>query len=137
MTVDLQNLIDNLQLDKKLLAKVLFPDAIHPDMALSRLLSKRSKMDEQQLFALATFCGTSVDSLYASQQHWKMNVQNNLIRFTQGPYTALYDPSSGITRILHLEKQIALHTISHSMLPLTEYLQSIHTIITNQLTQES
>lgn len=137
MTVDLQNLIDNLQLDKKLLARALFPDAVHPDMALSRLLSKRSKMDETQLYALATLTGQSVDALYAPQLHWKMNVQNNCIRFTNGDYTALYEPSSGITRILLLQKQIALHTLSSTTQPLSEYLQSINQIIINQSTQES
>lgn len=132
MTVDLQNIIDNFQLDKKLVAKILFPDAMRPDMALSRLLSKRSKMDESQLFALATLTGVSVDSLYAPAKHWKMTAQNNILRFTNGDYTALYDAQTGITKILLFEKQIAIHTLSNTTQPLSEYLQSLNQIIINQ-----
>ena len=136
MRVDLQNLIDNLQLDKKALAKVLFPKSLHPDLALSRLMTKRSKMDEQQVYVLATYTGMSVDSLYKPAMYWKHEVMNNRVRFTNGDYTALYDPATGITKILLLNKQIALHTLSGNMQPLSEYLQQLNQIILTQQIQE-
>ncbi len=137
MTVDLSNLITTLGLDKKTLARVLFPHTKHPDIVLSRALQKRSKLDEQQLFALATFTGFSIDALYKSAMFWKSVTQNHIIRFTNGQYTALYDTNTGITKILLLGKQIALHTLSSKTTTITEYFQSINQLIIKQSIQKS
>ena len=132
MTVDLADLIHKLSLDKKLLAKVLFPENSRPMLALSRLVTGRSRLNDEQLFRLSTFTNLPVDALYKSSAYWKSITQNHSIRFTNGNYTALYDSQTGIVKVLHLNKQIAVHVIAPKVVTLTEFLQSINLIIVKQ-----
>lgn len=137
MRIDLHTIIETYELDKKLLAKILFPKAVHPDLALTRLISKRSMLNEKQIYFLSTFTGISVGTLYEPQLFWKATTYDRCIRFTNGEYTALYDPETGITKILMLSKEIAIHTISNKVLPLSEYLKSINQIIIKTKIQTS
>jgi hypothetical protein len=132
MTVDLADLIDKLRLDKKVLAKVLFPEFKRRDLALSRYLNNRTRLNDEQLYRLSTFTGLPIDSLYKSSVHWKSVTQGSKTRFTWGEYTALYDQETGIVKVLHLSKQIALHVIAPKVITLTEFLQSINSIIVKQ-----
>lgn len=136
MRIELQTLIDQLHLSKKDVALVMFPDSGYPLMSLNRLLVGRSRLNEWQVYRLATYTGLSIDALYDSQMFWKYAERDNMLRFTNSKYTALYDPQTGITKILLLEKQIAVHTLSPKTVTLEEYLTSINQIIINQSIQK-
>lgn len=132
MTVDLADLIHKLNLDKKLLAKVLFPKSKRAALSLSRLLTSRTKLNDEQLYRLSTFTGLPVDALYKSSAYWKSITQGSKTRFTNGDYTALYDQETGSVKVLLLNKQIAVHVIAPKIITLTEFLQSINSIIVKQ-----
>jgi hypothetical protein len=132
MNIDLRTLIQARNLDKKELAKVLFPKAKHPAMALARLLSGRAKMNEQQIYRLSMFSGLSIDALYYESLHWKQVAHNGLIRFTLDDYSAIYSPTMGITKIYHLESLLATHVLSSPNQPLSDYLTEINRIVINK-----
>jgi hypothetical protein len=132
MNIDLKKLIDSRNLDKKELAKVLFPKAKHPAPALARILSGKAQMQEAQIYRLSMLSGLSIDALYYESLNWKQTVKNGLIRFTLDNYSAIYSPETGITKIYHLESLLATHVLSSPNQPLSDYLTEINRIVINK-----
>lgn len=132
MNIDVKKLITVRKLDKKELSKVLYPKAKHPSPALSRLLSGKSKLSEEQIYRLAMFTGLSIDALYYDSMQWSMKSSDSLIRFTLDNYSAIYSPQTGITKIYHLESLLATHVISTPNQPLSDYLTEINRIVINK-----
>lgn len=132
MNINLRKLIQDRKLNRSHLAQVLFPTNKHPNVALTRLLAGRSKLVEDQIFRLAMFTGLSVDALYAESLHWKHTAQNGLVRFTMDEYSAVYSPTTGITKVYHLESLLATHIISKPNQPLQDYLTEINQIVINK-----
>lgn len=132
MNIDLKKLIDSRNLDKKELAKVLFPKAKHPAPALARILAGKAQMQEAQIYRLSMLSGLSIDALYYESLNWKQTVKNGLIRFTLDNYSAIYSPETGITKIYHLESLLATHVLSSPNQPLSDYLTEINRIVINK-----
>lgn len=136
MIIDLENLIQNLKINRKELAQILFPKSAHPIQGLNRLISRRTMLDEQQLYRLSTYTGLSIDAMYDPAMFWKATVNGEHIRFTNGDYTALYDPETGITKITLFNSRIAIHVISARTQTLKDFLSEINQIIINKKIQE-
>jgi hypothetical protein len=132
MRINLRLLIQTLSLDRKELARALFPGHKRPELALSRVVAKKSELRETQMLRLAIFSGLSIDALYESSAQWKMKVESDLIRFTRGEFVAVYSPKTGITKIYSLETVIATHFLSKPTQPLSEYLEEITRIVINK-----
>jgi len=132
MRINLKKLIEDRDLDRAQLAKVLFPDNLHPSVALTRCLSESTALKEEQIFRLSMFTNLSIDALYEESIQWKNRAQGGLVRFTRDEYTAVFSPETGITKIYHLESLMATHTISRGLTPLSEYLEEINNVIINK-----
>lgn len=134
MKIDLQNIIDLNDLDKKKLASELFPDAKFPIPAMSRILSGESLMNSEQLSKLAHMLDVSVDDLY-STGGWKMkgNKADNshVITFSASNYRAELDTKTWITKIYHKGSLFHESVIIDGKCPINEYLQTINTLILN------
>lgn len=131
MRINLKKLIQDRNLDKSTLAKVLFPANKHPSMALSRLMTNNMQLNEQQIYRLSIFAELSIDALFLDSHNWKHEVQNDLVRFTRDRYSAVYSPYTGITKIYHLDSLIATHTISQPTQSLASYLDDISKVVIN------
>ena len=132
MNIDLKKLIEVRKLDKKQLAKVLFPKAKHPTPALTRVLIGKSKLSEEQIYRLAMFSDLSIDALYFESMQWTMKSSDSIIRFTLDSYSAIYSPQTGITKIFHLETLLATHVMSAPNQPLSDYLTEKNRIVINK-----
>lgn len=132
MHIDLHKLIEDRKLNRSHLSQVLFPTHKHPAMALTRLLSKRTSLDEEQVFRLSMFTGLTVDALYRDSLHWKRSHTGGLVRFSRDKYSAVYSPTTGITKVYHLEKLLATHILSKPNQPLDVYLSEIDEIVINK-----
>ena len=132
MKIDLKKLIEVRKLDKKELAKVLYPKSKHSALALSRLLRDANKLSEEQIYRLSMFTGLSIDALYTDQMQWTMKSSDSWIRFTMDNFTAIYSPQTGVTKVYHLESLLATHVLSAPNQPLSEYLAEINRIVINK-----
>ena len=132
MNINLRQLIKDRKLDRAQLSVALFPTSKHPAMALTRLLSGRSKLSEQQIFRLAIHTGLTTDALYEQSHQWKQVSQGGLLRFIRDNYIAVYSPATGITKVYHLETLLATHILSAPNQPLSEYLSEINRIVINK-----
>lgn len=130
--INLAQLIQDRDLDRKQLAKVLFPKNLHPSQALTRVLANRTSLREEQVYRLSIFTGLSMEALYAGTLHWKMEAKEGLIRFTRDEYVAVYSATTGVTKIYRLDSLLATHTISKLNQPLEQYLEEINTIVTEK-----
>jgi hypothetical protein len=130
MRIDLNAIIVDRDLDRPTLAKVLFPSNEHPMPALNRVIQGRARLKEEQIYRLSLFTGLSIDALYKDPLYWKITQHEDLVRFSRDNYSAIYSPSTGITKIYHLESLIATQTISASNQLLADYFREIHEIIT-------
>ena len=130
--INLSQLIEDRNLDKAELAKVLFPKNLHSSHALTRALARGTSLKEEQVYRLSMFTGLSMESLYAGSLHWKMQAKDGLIRFTRDEFTAVYSAQTGLTKVYHLNSLLATHTLSKLNQPLDEYLQEISNIITQK-----
>ncbi len=132
MRIDLSKLIEERKLDKKALACVLFPNNNFPSMALQRVLQRETCLDEQQIYRLSVYCQLSIDALYSESMYWKQSSSNGLVRFSLDNYNAIYSPTTGITKIYDLESLFSTTLMSQNTLTLSEYLNTLNTIINNQ-----
>jgi hypothetical protein len=132
MKIDLKKLIENRALNRPSLAKVLYPKAQHPSIALTRLINGRSRLSEEQIYRLSIFTGLSVDALYQDALYWKQASQSGLVRFTCDNFSAVYSPQTGITKVYELDSLLATHILSKPNQPLSEYLSEINQIVINK-----
>jgi len=132
MRIDLKRVIEDRDLDRGQLAQALFPANLHPAAALSRLLLSRARMKEEQIYRLSIFTGLSIDALYMDALYWKTTTHDDVVRFSKDNYCAIYSPATGVTKIYHLEKEIAVHVIGFSQKPFAEYFRELDQIIINQ-----
>lgn len=135
MKIELREMIKEMDLNKRELSLVLFPKAKHPAMALTRLISGRSKLNEQQIYRLSIFTGIPIEGLYKESLYWKTTAREGLVYFTKRNYRAIYDPSTGITKVYSLDSLLATHVVSSPMQPLSDYLTEINSIIINSNNQ--
>ena len=63
--IDLQQLIEIYNLDKKEIAETLFPGAKYPTLALNRIISGEALLDSDQVSKLALFIGVPIEKLYS------------------------------------------------------------------------
>jgi hypothetical protein len=136
MKIQLSKLIKERNLDRNQLAPVLFPTAKHPRMSVTRLLSGKSKLTEEQIYRLSIFTGLSIDALYEQTLCWKQHTHKGLVRFTTDSYSAIYSPSTGITKVYHLSSLIATHTISSPHQTIEQYLSALNDIIVSKQVQQ-
>jgi hypothetical protein len=132
MRIELAKLIKQRNLDKAVLAKVLFPGNLHPAQALTRLLAGRNTLKETQIFRLSAYTGLSMEALYDSSLQWGSLSNQGTIRFNRDNYVAIYSAETGITKVFHLEKLISTHVLSQPNQPLSQYLSEINQIIINK-----
>lgn len=132
MRINLHKLMVDRKIDRKDLAAVLFPGHKYSAVALTRLLSGRSKLGEEQIYRLSIFTGLSIDALYADTMQWKQTSDAGFIRFTMDQFRAVYAPANGVTKIYHLEKLLATHILSKPNQPLSDYLREITDIVVSK-----
>lgn len=127
-TIDIERLIESGPLSKKELAKQLFPNNNHPDLALNRVIKKISFLDEEQISKLSTIYDKSISELF-EEKEWKTEIKKNVYTFTCNQYTAELNTETNITKIYSNKNLFHESVIFPKATPLTEYLKEIESLI--------
>lgn len=112
MKVNIKNLIEVHNLDRKRIAAVLFPNNVRPDMALNRLENGWGDLNSEQLSKLASEIGCGLEGLYYSPLAWTCRrIPNEL----NGKVDNVFSRSGYLA---HLSEKLDHVTISHVERPL-------------------
>lgn len=132
-TFNINHIISRYSIDEKQLAKELFPNNLHPNVAFKRVTSGESFLDTNQVTTLASILGVHVSDLYIDD-NWVMdkNVKDNIVVFFKNNYRVELDLETLVSSIYSIDKLIAKETlISEKNIKLSEYLKSLNETIIN------
>ena len=122
--IELQKIIQDHNLDVRVLAKELFPSHQHPNMALTRIIQGKGVLDANQISLLSEITGQSINSLF-NQSEWVAQSREGIIFFSSGDFRAELDMGRNTSKVFHKDSifhETILHTTS---IPLSEYLKEI------------
>jgi hypothetical protein len=107
--MDLKSIIEEYKLDKKELARQLFPNNAFPDRALDRITQGLGCLYSDQIQKLAEILKVPPGSLFDSE--WKASYEDNHHTFKKGAFTVILNANNWQTTIykegnLKIEKLI-------------------------------
>lgn len=121
----LANVIKNYKLDRSEVAKLLFPTASNPIMALMRLLKGKGRVLLDQLEILAQYLGVTVPVIYeAGCNMWCDASTLDCLRLIRGIYTAIYKYDARELTIL--KQSVPIRT---EIVPEQFSMQDLHALI--------
>ena len=114
-------------LDVNTVAKGMFPDAKHPDLALARVLKQGLPIDTEQISWLASHIGVTVSELFEITDGWRGTCESGHLVFKKGEYSAklnyggvfctLYKNNEVIEEILYCPQTVSV----------TEFINNLNT----------
>lgn len=131
-TFNLHEIIDKQGLDKKEIAKELFPTNSYPVLALKRILKGEAFLDTEQLSKLSQLTGISVAELYSGGAWKGSSDKENELTFKSGNYKAVLNTQTWVTKIYHNDSLFHDKVIHGGSIKLSKYLSTLTEIIDNQ-----
>lgn len=134
-TIDLTTILDKSEVQKKEIAKLLFPNHKYPGLALNSVLKGELKLDADQISKLSAFTGIPIDELFHISK-WKMESCENQIEFSTGNFKALLNTETWITKIFCNDSLFHESVVHSRMVPLSEYFKTINELISKHKENE-
>lgn len=134
-TINLKQIIKDLNLSKNDIADELFPAHKFPKLALKRILGEQAVLDADQISRLSFITGIPIGELYASPE-FRMESEEDEVRFTIGEFKAILNTKTGITKIYDGESLFHDSLINPGPTQLSVYLNEINTLITKHKSNE-
>lgn len=126
--IDVGRIIKKAGLDKKDVADQLFPDNKFSHLALRRVIIGNGLLNSEQISKLASLSGMTVSELFGPTE-WRNFAQEGKIIFENNDYRAELDTVAWTTKIFHKGSMFHEEIIHSKMVPLTDYLQNLDTVI--------
>ena len=127
--LDISTIIEERALDKKELARALFPDNKHPDHALRRILDGTALLDTDQLQLLADRAGLPLSELFSKGGWTATRTGPDVHVFKQGHFRAELDLSTGTTRLYKNDALVCEEILHSGLVPLSTYLDGLKKLI--------
>jgi hypothetical protein len=130
-TINIAEVIQNMELTTKRVAEELFPGNSYPTMALKRITNGEAVLDMNQISRLSEISGLTIAELFNGEV-WSSNSKTTgLIIFTNGKYRAELNTEDWTTKLF--DKGTIFHeTVIHSKnVPLSSYINSLDAAINN------
>ena len=121
--IDVNKLIEDHNLDKKELARAMFPENIYPGMAFKRILDGEALLDSAQVLKLAAIVGVNVLQLFNGS--WETTQSPSKYVIDNGDYRAELDWKSWTTRIFHKGSMFFEEVLTKPTISLSEYVHEI------------
>lgn len=126
--IDLKKIIEEQNLDVKVIATELFPGNKYPKLALDRVLKGDAFLDSNQISRLSLMTEIPIQFLYDSGS-WTKKMTKDLITFESGEYRAELNTSSNITKVFHKGSLFHESVIHKNSITLSEYLSEVKKLI--------
>ena len=121
--IDVTKFITDHDLDKKEVAKHLFPENRYPIMAFKRILDGAALLDSEQLAKLAALAKVSIVKLFSG--NWDTTSTRNMLSMESGEYRAELDMLTWTTRIFHRSSMFYEEILTQPTIPLSQYVEHI------------
>jgi hypothetical protein len=132
MLIDIKAAVARAGLDYSEVAEQIFPDNVHPRLALNRVAKGEAFLYEPQIRKLAELTGLTVSELFGESK-WKSVRKGETICFMSGDYKAELNTQDWTTKVFHKNSLFHEEILHARFIPLSAYLQQIEKLITNQL----
>lgn len=131
-TIDLNKIMTDKNLDKKEIAKLLFPENKHASLALSRILKGEAELDAAQINRLSNYTNIPIQDLY-KKEGWKMESNSmDFIEFYKDDFKAHLNTTNWTTRVFHNGSMFHEEIIHDGFIPLSTYIGKLEEIINNK-----
>lgn len=127
---NIHKIIEYYQLDREVIAKVLFPNVKHPFESLRRVLNGVSVLDANQIATLAQYLGVLVCELYSvSANDWKGTVEEGHLVFIRGPYKVKLG-YKGMYMTIYKNNQLIRNQVNcYAEMTVSEFINYINNLI--------
>lgn len=132
-TFNINHILTRYNLDCKQLARELFSNNLHPEVAFKRITDGKAFLDTNQINTLASIVGVHVSDLFIDD-NWVMDkqVKGNIIVFFKNNFRVELNLETLISQIFYIDKLVVKETlISEKNIKLSEYLKLLDETITN------
>jgi hypothetical protein len=107
---------------------LLYPSALHPDLAIEGVIKGKKALDSKQLERLASYLGVTVSSFFTTDK-WKARTKNGAHYFENGEYKAELCTTTWVTKVFHKESLFHEEIIHSGSITLREYLKKIEVLV--------
>lgn len=125
--IPLSQIIDDLKLDRNIVAQILFPGNKYPGFSLKRVEDGKSELTSSQLIQLAEYMDVPIESLF--DESWKASYDGNFHDFTFGEYRARLNTDTWETKLFSGSYLIYEGVIFKGSTPLREYFNKLNSLI--------
>lgn len=128
-TIDLKKVIADNNLNKKEVAKHLFPGNSYPVLALNRVIKGDAKLDSDQISKLSLFANCTIEDLYGIK--FRPQTKDRKMFFESEDYKAELNIDTWTTKVFHKDSLFHESVIHKSSIALSDYLEQLTSIIKN------
>lgn len=131
---NINEIIERYRLDQDELARVLYPKAKFPRLALARVMKGEASLDVEQVERLASHLGVFASDLFLP---WKGSEEDGCLTLTKGAWKAKLN-YNGVFLTLYKDGEVVEQRISdHAGLTLKKFVESLdETIKTHESCQK-
>ena len=130
-TINLEGIIESKNLNKKELAKRLFPDNKYAALALNRVIKGDGFLDSKQISLLSELVSIPIGKLFTGAG-WDLKSDARLLIITSDEFRAELDRDTWVTKVFEngsLFHESIIHTRN---VPLSTYLAELSKIVGHQ-----
>ncbi len=131
-TIRLKEIIETSGVERKEIARQLFPKNKFPDVALTRAVKGEGTLDADQISKLSLITGIPISELFSGQK-WKTVFKEGIHTFTNGDFKAELDTRTWTTKLFCNGSLFHETVICSGSIPLSEYLSKLDSLIINHL----
>lgn len=128
-TINVGKIIRDRNLDKKEVAKQLFPRHQYPEHALSRVLKGRGVLDANQISKLSLISEMPISAIYGLE--WRSTYKDSTHTFTCEGYRAELNTKTWITKVYDNDSLFHEQVIHDGATPMGKYLADLAKIVTD------
>jgi len=130
--IHLKAFIETHKLDKKKVARLLFPKNNHPMHALDRVINYKGLLDSSQIITLVNYANVPIQTVF-NKHGWKTGVSpEGVITLTKGDNTATLCTRTWVSRVYLKGKLLSDTLISKSTISMRDYVANIEEIFSKQ-----
>lgn len=126
--INLEQIIEDHDLDKKNLAEQLFPHHKYAVLAMNRVLSGEGILDAEQISKLSLISGVPISKLFSSEK-WELTNRKHLIVLTNDEYTAEVDTRTWATKVYASGSMFHETVLTSSHIALSDFTKKLDSII--------
>lgn len=127
---NIAKVIEKYSLDIDTVAKLLFPKAKHPGLALSRILENKAYLDVHQLESLAKYIGVPPGDLFYIDD-WSCKTFDNFLTFKKDNFQVILNKGGYFLVVMKDNEIIEQVVASNDILTIKQFIEFINNLISH------